>query len=58
VIPPTRNEREGFAPTSVAGRRLCQRIVDGSGEDYLYPAGWFEPIKLSVKLREALEMAS
>jgi hypothetical protein len=32
------------------------RVVDESGEDYLYPASWFEPIKLNVRLREALNL--
>jgi hypothetical protein len=34
------------------------RVIDESGEDYLYPAGWFEPIKLTARLREALRLAS
>lgn len=34
------------------------RIVDESGDDYLYPAAWFEPIRLSPRLREALMQAS
>lgn len=33
------------------------RVVDESGEDYLYPASWFEPIRLNVRLREALKLA-
>ena len=33
------------------------RVIDESGEDYLYPDGWFEPISLSPKLQLALEMA-
>jgi len=34
------------------------RVIDESGEDYLYPAGWFEPINLSPKLKSALKLAS
>lgn len=30
------------------------RIVDESGEDYLYPAAFFAPIKLSRPLRKAV----
>ena len=34
------------------------RVVDESGEDYLYPRGWFVPIDLSVELQSALRIAS
>jgi hypothetical protein len=34
------------------------RVIDESGEDYLYPSGWFEPIDLSPQLRLALKLAS
>ena len=34
------------------------RIIDESGEDYLYPADWFVPITLSGALRSALQRAS
>jgi len=34
------------------------RVIDESGEDYLYPAGWFEPIDLSPQLQSALKLAS
>lgn len=34
------------------------RVIDESGEDYLYPASWFEPINLSPQLQSALELAS
>jgi hypothetical protein len=33
------------------------RVIDESGEDYLYPVAWFEPIRLSIKMREALKLA-
>jgi hypothetical protein len=34
------------------------RIIDESGEDYLYPAALFRPIDLSADLRRALREAS
>ncbi len=34
------------------------RIVDESGEDYLYPAGWFVPIHLSRTLRVSVLKSS
>jgi hypothetical protein len=33
-------------PDAQAERRRMVRIVDESGEDYLYPSGWFVPIQL------------
>lgn len=30
------------------------RVIDESGEDYLYPAKWFVPIKLPVKVRTSV----
>ena len=30
------------------------RVVDESGEDYLYPRGWFLPIDLPQQLEEAI----
>ena len=34
------------------------RIVDESGEDYLYPAAYFSSIKVSAELEESLLTAS
>ena len=34
------------------------RIVDESGEDYLYPTEYFLPIKLSPIIERALQLAS
>jgi hypothetical protein len=34
------------------------RVIDESGEDYLYPEGWFEPIDLTPQLQSALKLAS
>ena len=30
------------------------RIIDESGEDYLYPAEWFVPIKLPLKVKTSV----
>jgi hypothetical protein len=30
------------------------RILDESGENYLYPRGWFVPVELPLKARKAL----
>jgi hypothetical protein len=43
---------------SESSRAGLIRVVDESGEDYLYPVGWFEPINLSPQLRSALQLAS
>lgn len=34
------------------------RVIDESGEDYLYPASYFVPIKLPQTVEESLLMAS
>ncbi len=34
------------------------RVVDDSGEDYLYPAGYFMDIELRHDVEEALQLAS
>lgn len=34
------------------------RIVDESGEDYLYPAEYFLPVKLSRDVERAIQLAS
>ncbi len=33
------------------------RIIDESGEDYIYPANWFESVSLGTKLEEKLLLA-
>ena len=30
------------------------RVIDESGEDYLYPAEWFVPVELPAKARRAI----
>jgi hypothetical protein len=37
-----------------ASRMGLMRVVDESGEDYLYPAGFFLPIRLSAAVLRAL----
>lgn len=34
------------------------RVIDESGEDYLYPARLFQPLTLPVELQRALRVAS
>jgi hypothetical protein len=34
------------------------RIIDESGEDYLYPSRWFAQIELPPKVRKALATVS
>lgn len=33
------------------------RVIDESGEDYLYPHDYFMPIELSASLQQVLEMS-
>ena len=47
VLPDTEAEREGDL-----------RIVDESGEDYLYPADWFVPIQVPEKVQVSLTKVS
>lgn len=41
-------------PDEKAGEVNCLRVVDESGEDYLYPASRFLPLQLPVTERERL----
>jgi hypothetical protein len=41
-------------PDSVADRVRHVRVRDESGEDYLYPADYFLPIKLPVSIERAV----
>jgi hypothetical protein len=34
------------------------RIIDESGEDYLYPSDYFLPVKLSPAIQKAVQLAS
>jgi hypothetical protein len=44
-------------PDRDADQHAMLRIVDESGEDYLYPAKFFMPVTLSSPLRTALRRA-
>ena len=41
-------------PDADAARDGDLRIVDESGEDYLYPAGWFAAIELPTRVKSSL----
>jgi len=47
VVPDARAEEENYI-----------RVIDDSGEDYLYPASYFVPVKLPRKAEEALKLSS
>lgn len=46
VLPDKRAERDGY-----------MRVVDESGEDYLYPESYFVPVRLSRKAQAAVQAA-
>ena len=41
-------------PDKEAERHKQVRIIDESGEDYLYPVNFFAPVRLSVQTRTKL----
>jgi len=41
----------------VAEKHLQIRVVDESGEDYLYPARYFAPVRLPALTKEKLELS-
>lgn len=45
-------------PDSKANTHKMLRIVDESGEDYLYPTNWFVAITLPQRARVALAIAA
>ena len=45
-------------PDPEAGSRSLRRIIDESGEDYLYPAALFRPIELPQALGKAILAAA
>lgn len=47
VLPDNKASKEGYI-----------RIVDESGDDYLYPQSYFILVKLSQKAKDALQLAS
>ena len=45
-------------PDAAAATRRFLRVVDESGEDYLYPDNFFMPIELPQKLEKVLATAA
>ena len=45
-------------PDEEAAREGDMRVIDESGEDYLYPAEWFLPVEVPHALRTSLLQAS
>lgn len=45
-------------PDDAATTHNLLRIIDESGEDYLYPTGYFIPVEFSPSVREALLRAA
>lgn len=45
-------------PDKMASKHNMLRIVDESGEDYLYPADFFAPIAISKSLAQILEKSA
>ena len=41
-------------PDEDAGQDHYLRIIDESGEDYLYPENFFSPVEISSEVRETL----
>jgi len=53
-----RNKLYVVLPDSDAEREGDVRVVDESGEDYLYPADWFVALEVPKAVRESLLKAS
>ena len=53
-----RNKLYVVLPDSDAEREGDVRVVDESGEDYLYPISFFAPIKVPAAVQESLLHAS
>jgi hypothetical protein len=47
VLEDTKATKEGY-----------MRVIDESGEDYLYPSSYFVPVRLPQKVQEVLTAAS
>jgi hypothetical protein len=43
-----------LVPDEEATREGDLRIIDESGEDYLYPAEWFAPVELPHRIKRSL----
>lgn len=44
-------------PDTSAARSNYLRIIDETGEDYLYPAGYFMPIELPNEMKQLFELS-
>jgi hypothetical protein len=53
-----RNKIYRALPDDDAAKEGDLRVIDESGEDYLYPAEWFVPIQLPDKIRTSVLEAS
>ena len=42
----------------VAEQRGQLRVIDESGDDYLYPKDFFAPVRLSAETKERLELTA
>jgi hypothetical protein len=45
-------------PDPAAGRKGLARVIDESGQDYLYPRSYFVPIELPKAASELFRLAS
>lgn len=45
-------------PDEEAAREGDMRVIDESGEDYLYPAEWFVPVEVPQAVKSSLLRAS
>lgn len=45
-------------PDADAAKHQLLRVIDESGEDYLYPADYFTPIELPERVVEAFALAA
>jgi len=45
-------------PDPLAGQHHLLRVIDESGEDYLYPDDYFMPVDLPQPIRAALQLAA
>ena len=45
-------------PDDEASKEGYLRVIDESGEDYLYPESYFVPLQLPCEAQEALQVAS
>lgn len=45
------------APAEKNDTARMLRVIDDSGEDYLYPAAWFVPVELPPRARKVIALA-